>query len=132
MVHAPIDDAHAECLHLPRGAVAFPIRLRIPPGFRPEDPSTWPQLEGRLELVEGRIEYLPPCGGVQQDVVADLVGLLLAWRRSRPEFVVGANEAGMALGGEVRAADAAVWRAADLGASTHQLRRVPFGQLERG
>jgi Uma2 family endonuclease len=47
------------------------------------------------------------------------------WRRAHEQFVVGANEAGMKLGDDVRAADAAVWRRSDLGESTGGLRRVP-------
>ena len=52
---------------------------------------------------------MPPCGEVQQRTAADVVTELNLWRRQHPAFVVGGNEAGMLLGGEVRAADAAVW-----------------------
>jgi Uma2 family endonuclease len=56
--------------------------------------------------------------------VADVVGVLAVWRADHPEFVVGTNEAGMLLGGEVRAADAAVRRRADLSAPTGGFPRV--------
>ena len=52
---------------------------------------------------------MPPSGEVQQRIVVDVLTELNLWRRQRPGFVVGGNEAGMLLGGEVRAADAAVW-----------------------
>lgn len=55
---------------------------------------------------------MPPCGEIQQRVVADVVGQLLRWRDGHPGFVVATNEAGMILGGDVRGADAAIWRAA--------------------
>ncbi len=125
MIHTAPDDPHEECLHLPRAAVQFPIRLRPPPGFLPDDPATWPSIEGRLEYVDGRIQYMPPCGSVQQEVCVDAVTVLSLWARARGEFVVGGNEAGMLLGGEVRAADAAVWRRSDAGPASHELRRNP-------
>jgi Uma2 family endonuclease len=69
---------------------------------------------------------MPPSGADQQDTSSDLVTELNLWRRSHPEFLVGTNEAGMSLGGEVRGADAAVWRRSDLPAeSTAGFRRVP-------
>ena len=54
---------------------------------------------------------MPPCGEVQQRVVVDVVTELNLWRRAHPDFVVGSNEAGMLLDGEVRGADAAIWHA---------------------
>ena len=98
---------------MPRGGVDFPLALRPPPGFRPDDPATWPRADGRLEYRDGRLWLLPPCGDEQQDVAASLVGILEPWSATHPDFVVGANEAGMILGGEARGADAAVWRRAD-------------------
>lgn len=41
-------------------------------------------------------------GEEQQDVASDVTGLLHAWVRSHPDFVLGSNEAGMPLEGEVR------------------------------
>lgn len=67
---------------------------------------------------------MPPCGDVQQDVAVDAVYLLRGWSQQHPEFVVAGNEAGMTLGGETRAADAAVWRKADVRPHTGGYRRV--------
>jgi hypothetical protein len=104
MVHLA-NDSHGLCLHLTRADVRFPVEWRAPEGFRPDEPSTWPQVAGRLEFVDGRIQYIPPCGEVQQDVATDATITLGLWARDRPEFVVGSNEAGMIIGDEVRAAD---------------------------
>jgi len=113
MHRATIDPMRAELypetIPVP-GSVRFPIELEPPAGFRPEEPETWPRVEGRLEWVEGRLLYMPPCGDVQQLVAASAVGILVPWGRERPGFVVGGNEAGMLLAGDVRGAEAAVWR----------------------
>lgn len=113
-----------EQIVLPR-AIRFPIELIPPEGFDAERLETWPRVAGRLEYVEGRLLYMPPCGDEQQDVVADVVITVGAWVRAHREFVLGTNEAGMRLSGTTRAADAAVWRRADMGAHTGGLRRVP-------
>lgn len=113
-----------ECLHFPRGAIRFPIELRTPVRFEPEQPATWPQIPGRLEFVDGRLTYMPPCGDLQQDVCVDVVSVLAAWVREHREFVVGANEAGMILGGDIRAADAAVWLRSALGGHSGKFRRA--------
>jgi Uma2 family endonuclease len=105
-------DRYTEITVVPRIAVQLPIALPIPTGFDVERQETWPAVEGRLEFVRGRLEYMPPCGEVQQRVVADVVGQLWHWRSTHDDFVIGTNEAGMLLGGDVRGADAAVWRAA--------------------
>ena len=102
-------DPYSEVTVVPRIAVQFPLPLPTPPGFDVARRSTWPAVTGRLEYVGGRLEYMPPCGEVQQRTVVDIVTELNLWRRSRSGFVVGSNEAGMLLGGEVRAADVAVW-----------------------
>ena len=103
-------ELYQETIDLPR-AVRFPVELLPPDGFDAERPETWPKLAGRLELFEGRLLYMPPCGGLQQETVADVVLALGAWIRSgHPEFVLGTNEAGMRLLGATRAADAAIWR----------------------
>jgi Uma2 family endonuclease len=101
---------YADVTLVPRIAVRFPLVLPAPAGFDSERPETWPRVEGRLEYVRGRLEFMPPCGEVQQRVAIDIGTELNVWRRSHPEFVVGGNEAGMLLGGEVRGADVAVWR----------------------
>jgi len=105
--------------------VKFPVELTPPPGFDPPRLETWPRVEGRLEWVEGRLLYMPPCGDRQQDTVADVVITLGNWGRSHPEFVVGTNEAGMFLGEDGRGADAAIWRRADVGPYEGGFRRVP-------
>jgi Uma2 family endonuclease len=126
VVHTSRTDPHGDdCLHLPKGSVRFPIEWSPADGFVPDDLSTWPQLVGRLEYVGGKIRYMPPFGDVQQDVCPDVITILNLWARSGSEFVVGGNEAGMKLGGDVRAADAAVWRLADVGPRSGRLRRVP-------
>lgn len=113
-----------EVISLPR-AVRFPVEMIPPEHFDPETLETWPQVVGRLEHVNGRLLYMPPCGDFQQDTMTDVVITLGAWVRRHPEFVLGTNEAGMRLGGATRAADAAVWRRADLGAYEGGFRRVP-------
>lgn len=113
-----------EWLHLPRAAVRFPIELRPPEGFVVEDVGSWPKIEGRIEFVDGRLLYMPPCGDVQQDVCAAVTGILFAWVRQHRQFIVGSNEAGMLLGGDARGADGAVWRRADAGRRSGRFRRV--------
>lgn len=110
---------------MPRSAVTLPLPLRPPEGFDPERPETWPRVEGQLEYVEGRLLFLPPSGDEQQDTCVDVVTVLNVWRRAHPAFRVGGNEAGMRLGDDSRGADAAVWRAADLGDYHGGYRRVP-------
>lgn len=112
-------------VHLTRAEVRFPVELRVPATFDRDAPESWPQVDGRLELVGGRLLFMPPTGDVQQDVAVDVVFMLRSWTSRHPGFVVGGNEAGMLLGGDVRGADAAVWRRADLGAHTGGYRRVP-------
>lgn len=115
----------ADGLTFPRETIRFPIELREPPGMQVDDPATWPDVEGRLEVVGGRLLYMPPCADVQQDTVADVAFVLRSWSEAHSGFVVGTNEAGMKLGDEVRGADAAIWRAADLGPRDGRFRRVP-------
>lgn len=111
---------------VPRAAVTFPVRLPPPDGFDPERTETWPNVNGRLEYVEGELWYMPPTGDDQQETTADVAYELSSWQRTHPDFVVGTNEAGMKLDGDVRGADAAVWRRADLPPhNTGGFRRVP-------
>lgn len=114
-----------ELVPVPRSAVTLPLALPPPEGFDPERPETWPRVEGQLEYVEGRLLWMPPSGDEQQDTCADVTTVLNLWRRDHPEFRVGGNEAGMRLGDDSRGADAAVWRAADLGDYHGGYRRVP-------
>ena len=104
-----IAQRYEETIPVPR-AIRFPVELIPPEGFDPERLETWPKVEGRLEYVNGRLLYMPPCGDMQQDTVADVVGVLLQWVRAHPGFVVSTNEAGMLLHGGARGADAAIWR----------------------
>jgi len=67
---------------------------------------------------------MPPCGDDQQDVAMSVAGLLEPWAAESGQFVVGGNEAGMLLAGEVRGAEAAVWRREQLGPRTGGYRRV--------
>src|SRR5438128_9527336 len=39
--------------------------LGPPEGFRPEEPASWPRIDGRLEWVGGRLLYMPPCGWIR-------------------------------------------------------------------
>jgi Uma2 family endonuclease len=103
--------------------VQLPIALPEPDGFVVAQPATWPPVVGRLEYVGGSLQYLPPCGKNQQRVAIDVATELNVWRRAHPEFIVGGNEAGMLLGGEVRGADAAVWRAGE--PSSNEFARTP-------
>ena len=112
-----------DVLVLPR-AVRFPVELIPPEGFDGERPQTWPDVPGRLECVDGKLLYMPPCGDEQQDTVADVVVALGGWVRKNNAFVLGTNEAGMRLAGSTRAADAAIWRRSDVSAYTGGLRRV--------
>lgn len=95
---------------VPADAVRWPAVLpSVPEGFVPERAETWPQGPGRYEYVAGRLQYMPPCGEIQQFVSVAVVAELMAWRRTHTGFNVGGNEAGMLLDGDVRGADGAVW-----------------------
>jgi Uma2 family endonuclease len=119
-----IAELYDETITLPR-AIRFPVELLPPEGFEEERLETWPKVVGRLECVNGRLLYMPPCGDLQQDTVTDVVMTLGEWARAHPGFVLGTNEAGMRLRGATRAADVAVWRREDLGSYSGGLRRVP-------
>jgi Uma2 family endonuclease len=124
MASAAIKLLDDDDIRLQRAGVRFPIELR-PAGIDPGDPTSWPSADGRLEYFEGRLLYMPPCADTQQYVAVDVVFVLRSWAHAHPEFVVGANEAGMKLGSDVRAADAAIWRRADVGAATGRIQHVP-------
>ena len=121
---------YADVTVVPRIAIRLPLALPRPEGFDAARPETWPEVTGRLEYVGERLEYMPPCGEVQQRTAADVVTELNLWRRAHPGFVVGGNEAGMLLGGEVRAADAAVWRASERPAGRGFARVAPILAVE--
>jgi Uma2 family endonuclease len=113
-----------ETIPVPR-TVRFPVELIPPDGFRPSSLDTWPRVEGRVEWVEGRLLYMPPCGGLQAFTVGHLVTALGIWARAHPDFVVATNEVGIRLCDDVRAADAAVWLRADVDAEHAGLLNVP-------
>ena len=119
--------AHAPATELVPGLpLRFPVAVRPPRGFKPEKPETWPALEGRLEFHDGRLLYMPPCADEQADVVFSVTQVLGPWLKKNRAFVGSTNEAGMILAGSVRAADAALWRRADLADQVRgTLRRVP-------
>ena len=119
-----IAERYQETIPVPR-ATRFPVELVPPDGFDPERVETWPKVDGRLEYVNGRLLYMPPCGDLQQDTVADVVGALLTWARTHAGFVVSTNEAGILLQGSARGADAAIWRRETLGPYEGKFRRVP-------
>ena len=115
MVRPAPSEFDEETIPVPR-SVRFPVELVPPASFDPVRIQTWPRVAGRVEWVGGRLLYMPPCARLQRVTVADLVTALGTWCRGHAEFEVGTNEAGMALAGAVRAADAAVWRREELGA----------------
>ncbi|MCI0636206.1 MAG: Uma2 family endonuclease, partial [Actinobacteria bacterium] len=117
-------ESYSETITVP-AAVRFPVELQPPDGFRPDDPASWPRIPGRLEYVDGRLLYMPPCGDVQQQVAISVAGVFDRWLDEHPEFVVGGNEAGMTFGRDVRGAEAAVWRRETLGSPTGGYVRVP-------
>lgn len=116
-------DPYAETIPIPR-AVRFPVELEPPRGFLPEDPATWPRVEGRLEWVKGRLLFMPPCGDRQAAVAASVVGILEPWSVENPAFLIGGNEVGFLFDGDVRGAEGAVFRRADLDAESGGYFRV--------
>ena len=122
-VRARDEDRDPEVIELSR--VVFPVEISPQTGFLPDDPATWPRVDGRLEWVGGRLLYMPPSGRAQSQTVADVVNHLSTWGQDRRDLSIQTNEAGMKLGDDVRAADAAVWRIDDLPADADQLPRKP-------
>jgi Uma2 family endonuclease len=106
-------------------SVRFPVELEPPPDFRPDDPASWPRVDGRLEWVGGRLLYMPPCGARQQGVAIGVATVLGTWGELHPEFFVGGNEAGMLLGDDARGAEGAVWSRASIGTIDDRYVRVP-------
>ena len=114
-----------ESIPVPASA-RFPIELEAPAGFRVDDPATWPRIDGRLEYVDGRLLWMPPCGMSQQLVAVSATGLIRDWARARRGFLVGGNEAGLLFGNDARGAEAAVWHRDMLGSTeTDAFVRVP-------
>src|SRR2546427_4650854 len=85
-------ELHEETFQVP-ASVRFPVELTPPEGFDPAHVETWPEVEGRLEWVAGRLLYMPPCGQRQAETAADVVVTLGIWARAHPEFVVGTGDA---------------------------------------
>jgi len=52
--------------------VRYPVELVPSGGFDPARVETWPRIDGRLEWVEGRLLYMPPCGERQALTVTDV------------------------------------------------------------
>jgi Uma2 family endonuclease len=76
---------------------------------------------------------MPPCGDRQALTVVDVVTTLGNWASSRPDFVVGTNEAGIRVGGDIRGADAAVWLRKDVRPTTGgSTRALPVLVVEVG
>jgi len=125
MKMVPVPDAEQiEMVLVPR-TTRFPVEVAPSPGFVPEDPSTWPEFPGRFEYVAGRLLYMPPCGGTQGRVVISAARIVDEWVDEHSDFVAGTGEAGMLLDGDVRGADAAVWRRVDLDGAGSGFPRVP-------
>lgn len=103
----------------------FPIEVSPPAGFDPDVLSTWPDDPGRFEYVDGRLLYMPPCGEIQSAVAADVMYVLGAWQRQHTDFVVGGNEAGLAVGDNRYGLDGAVWRRDDRGPMKAGFSHVP-------
>ena len=103
----------------------FPVEVAPPAGFDPDDLSTWPDDPGRFEYVDGRLLYMPPCGEIQSAVAADGMYVLGAWQRQHTDFVVGGNEAGLAIGDDRYGLDGAVWCRGDLGPIQSGFSHVP-------
>src|SRR2546426_10104592 len=61
-------------------SVRFPVELEPPEGFRPEEPTSWPRIDGRLEWVGGGHLYMPPRGGLHEGVSIGVVGILDRWQ----------------------------------------------------
>jgi Uma2 family endonuclease len=113
-----VSSVEKEFVSIPVDALLLPMELRPPDGFDPDDLDTWPDLDGSLEYVDGRLLYMPP-GGERQGVTLTDVGFVLAsWQRQQPELEVCTGDIGIRLGADIRGADAAVWRTADLGPVT--------------
>lgn len=109
---------------VPSSSVRFPLPIPKPRGFKAAEPTSWPSIPGRLEFVRGELLYMPPCGEEQSTVTASITIELGIWQRKNPGFVVATNEAGMLLGGDVRGADAAIWKVTGKPRS-REFRRTP-------
>lgn len=103
-------DADDEGYVVVPGSVRFPVQLRIDDSFDPLDVRTWPEVEGRLEYVEGRLLFMPPSGQEQGAVTLSASGVLAKWLETHREFRGATLEIGITLGGETRGAAAALWR----------------------
>ena len=113
------------------GSVRFPVQLRVDEDFDPLDVGTWPEVEGRLEYVEGRLLFMPPSGQEQGAVTLSASGVLAKWLEQHRGFRGATLEIGITLGGETRGADAAVWRKDQaMGVDKATLRFAPLLVIE--
>lgn len=55
----------------------------VPPRFLVEDLATWPDLRDRMELVEGRPLFAPPCADYAQDVAISVAVVLGSWAEAQ-------------------------------------------------
>ncbi len=62
---------------------------------------------------------------LQADVAAEVVCQLVLFASRHRELVVGANKAGLSLGGQVRSVDVGIWRAKDALPHLDRARREP-------
>lgn len=113
-----VGSTEKEYLRFPVDALTFPMELRPPDGFDPDDLETWPEVDGSLEYVDGRLLYMPPAGERQGVTQTDVGFVLASWQRDHPGFEVCMGDIGIKLARDIRGADAAVWRRADLGPMT--------------
>src|SRR5437660_11271845 len=93
--HMPAEP-YSETIPVP-ASVRFPVELEPPEGFRPEEPASWPRIDGRLEWVGGRLLYMPPCGWIQQGVSVRVVCILHRLHDDHSECLVGGNDVGRLL-----------------------------------
>jgi Uma2 family endonuclease len=126
-----VSSTEKEYLRFPVDALMLPMELRPPDGFDPDDLGTWPDIDGSLEYVDGRLLYMPPGGDRQGVTTVDVAFVLASWQREHPEVEVYGADIGIKLGRDIRGADAAVWRRADLGPMTGgAITRAPILAVE--
>src|SRR2546428_12669669 len=82
--HMPAEP-YSETIPVP-ASVRFPVELEPPEGFRPEEPASWPRIDGRLEWVGGRLLYMPPRRRVHQGESGRGVAVLRQWQGGAARF----------------------------------------------
>lgn len=119
-----------DMIPVPSVSVRFPLAMPKPRGFKAADPQTWPSIPGLLEFVEGELLYMPPCGEEQSAVAAFVTTELTLWARKHPGFEVGSSEAGILIDGDVRGADASIWKVSGKPRSKEFRRSAPLLAVE--